>query len=342
MRWDVGIDLGTQYVRTADFRQGAVLEAAAKLAFREGQELPICCGDVAERLYGRACQGVEVVSPLRDGALANDYYAERLLRWAYRQTSGLGRQKRFGAMLTCAPFVRPVQQDALLSAAVNAGASEAVLVRSDAAAAIGAGLDLLSPEAKLLIDLGAGKVTVTLFTLGRVAAFDSLPYGFSRIDERIQCSLRTQMGYRIGLASAREIKHTLGIALPEEASEDLVMHMTGFSLERRLPESFDVATSLVAQLCEELVREIVSLCLTVLTEASGPLCEDLVDAGAVLTGGGAELVGIQKRIGDELGIPCRVADAPDKCAVRGLVEIMREPEKYDTCFLARTRRGSWR
>lgn len=343
MRWDIGIDLGTDFVRTADYRRGATMEAAARLAFREGRETPLCCGDIAARITGRCCAGVEVVSPLRDGVLANNLYADRMFRWVYHQAEGLPWGKRFGAMISCAPFARPVQQEALLTAAMDAGASEAALVRADAAAALGAGLDLNAPEGKLLVDVGAGKITATLFTFGRVAAFAYLPYGLSRIDERIARIVAAESGYRIGIHSAREIKHTLGTALPEAAPQDVIMHMTGFSMERRLPEAFDVETRPVLHACEEVVSEIAGLCVSVVTSAPEELSADLNDAGAVLVGAGAELTGLDKRIGDTLGVPCRIADAPSKCCVRGLHEIMLAPEKYPQTFMLQTnRRGGWR
>lgn len=339
MRWDIGLDLGTDFVRAADFKLGATQETAARLAFREGRETPLCAGDVAARIAGRTCEGVEVVAPLKDGVLENNFYCDRMFRWIFRQSESVGRMKRFGAMITCAPFARPVQQDAMITAAMDAGAAEVALVRSDAAAAIGAGLDLNSPEAKLVIDIGAGKVTVTLFTLGRVAAFGYLPYGMNRIDERVQRIIRLNSGYRIGMNSAREIKHTLGTALPESAPGDIIMHMTGFSMEKRLPETFDVETQPVLHACEEVVAEIAGLCASVVAEAPEELSADLNDTGAVLVGGGAEMPGMDKRIGDTLGIPCRIADAPAKCAVRGLAEIMRAPEKYEAVMMSRTRRG---
>ena len=342
MRWDIGIDLGTDSVRTADFRRGATLEAAARLALQEGRETPLCCGDVAGRIAGRTCAGVEVVSPLKDGVLENNFYADRMFRWVYHQAEGIARGKRFGAMITSAPFARPVQQEAMLAAALDAGAGEAALVRADAAAALGAGLDLNGPEAKLVVDIGAGKVTATLFTLGRVAAFGHLPYGLGRVDERIQRIVRIERGYRIGMNSAREIKHTLGTALPEAAPQDVVMHMTGFSMERGLPEAFDVETKLVVHACEEVVSEIAGLCASVVSEIPEELAADLNDAGAVLVGAGAELPGMDKRIGDTLGIPCRIADAPSRCAVRGLTEIMRAPEQYPAVVLSQTKRGSWK
>ena len=342
MRWDVGIDLGTENVRMAVWKEGPVLDAAAALAFREGRDTPICGGDAARKLYGRTCEGMSVVSPLRDGALENNFIADRMFHWLYRQLETVNRKRRFNVLITCAPFSRPVQQEALLSAAIDAGAATAALIRSDAAVAVGAGMDLNAPEAKLLVDVGAGKLSATLFTFGRVAAYGYLPYGMKRIDERIQRIIRTDYGYRIGRSAANEIKHTLGTAQPVTAPTDIIMHMTGFSLERRRPEAFDVETLPVLHACEEVVREIAGLCAHVVSEAPEELSADLNDAGAVLVGGGAELTGLDKRIGDTLGIPCRIADAPSKCAARGLYAIMQTPEKYDAAVLCHSRRGSWR
>ena len=279
---------------------------------------------------------------MRDGVLESNFYADRMFRWLFGRMDFISRKKRFGAMIACAPFARPVQQEALMAAAMDAGAGEAALVRADAAAAVGAGLDLTAPEGKLLVDIGAGKITCTLFTLGRVAAFGYVPYGMNRIDERIQRIVRAENGYRIGMNSAREIKNTLGTALPERAPADIIMHMTGFGMESRMPEAFDVETAPVLRACEEVVSEIAGLCAHVASLAAEELSADLNDAGAVLVGGGAEMPGMDKRIGDTLGIPCRIADAPGKCAVRGLAEIMRAPDRYEAAFMATTRESGRR
>ena len=336
MRWDIAIDLGTQSVRVTDYREGAALETASRLAFREGKDTPICAGDTAARIEGKTCRGVEVVAPLKDGVLENNFYADRMFRYLFRQAELGGR--RFGAMVTCAPFARPVQQEALITAAMDAGAQEVALVRSDAAAAIGAGLDFYAPEAKMVVDIGAGKITATVFTGGRVAAFGYLPYGLSRIDDRIQRIVRAGSGYRIGISSAREIKHTLGTALPEAAPMDVIMHMTGFNMETCLPGSFDVETKPVLHACEEVVCEIAGLCVNLVTEIPDGLAADLNDAGVVLTGAGAEMAGMDKRIGDTLGIPCRIADSPARCAARGLFTIMQQSEKYEAILMERSRK----
>lgn len=342
MRWDVGIDLGTENVRMALAKEGPMLDEAAMLAFREGRETPFCGGNAARQLVGRTCEGMSVDSPLRDGVLENNFTADRMFHWLYRQMEDGNRKRRFNVMVTCAPFARPVHQEAMLAAAVDAGAATAVLIRSDAAVAVGAGLDLNTPEAKLLVDVGAGKMSATLFTFGRVAAYGYLPYGMRRIDERIQRIVRTDYGYRIGMNGAREIKHTLGTAQPKSAPTDVIMHMTGFSMYDRLPRNFDVETRPVLEACEDVVRELTALCASVVDNAPEELSADLNDAGAVIAGGGAELTGLDKRIGDALGIPCRIADVPSTCGIRGLYRMMEDPERYQAAFMAQKVNAAWR
>ena len=341
MRWDIGIDLGTEYVRMAELRRGPVMAAPAALAFREGRESPICAGELAERLIGRTCEGVSVHYPLRDGALENSFYAERLLQWLFRQSATAERRRHYNAVITCAPFVRPVQRESMLAAALAAGASEAILVRSDVAAAVGAGLDLAAPEAKLLVDLGAGKITATLFTFGRVAAFGYMPYGMNRIDDRIRRILRSDYGYRVGELASEEIKHTLGSAMPEKAPRDVIMHATGISMARRMPVNFDVETKPVLDACEDVVAELTRLCRSVVDNAPEELSADLNDTGAVLTGGGAAMTELDRRVGQALGIPCRVADAPESCAIRGLNRIMEEPSAYREMTQGHQTRQVW-
>ena len=69
MRWDIGIDLGTENVRVAELRHGPVMDIPAAMAFREGKMSPICAGEIAQRLIGRTCEGVSVHYPLKDGVL---------------------------------------------------------------------------------------------------------------------------------------------------------------------------------------------------------------------------------------------------------------------------------
>ena len=332
MRWDIGVDLGSDSIRIAQYRLGATLSAASRIALSEGSDKVLCCGDRAQRMEGHSCKEIKVFSPICDGTLENKQYAERLLRWAFLQSETVSRSKKFGVMLGCAPQTRPVQRRALIEAAMDAGATDAVVVRNDVAAALGAGIDFFAPEAKLLVCVGAGCISASLFSFGHIVNSASLPYGLQRIDMRIQSMLRSEQGKRIGLQSAKEIKHTLGSALPVKASNAVIMHMTGFDRKTALPQKFDVEAGFVQTACEDVVREIINLCASVITEAPEELSADLNDTGAVLCGCGAELSGLDKRLGEELKLPFKIADATASCCIRGIFELMRAPERCPAAF----------
>ena len=342
MRWDIGIDLGTENVRVAELRHGPVMDIPAAMAFREGKMSPICAGEIAQQLIGRTCEGVSVHYPLKDGVLENNFYAERLFHWLFSRSEGLKKRRHYGAIVTCQPFSRPVQREALMNAAVEAGAAEVMLVRSDVATAVGAGLDINAPEARLLVDVGAGKISASLFTFGRVAAYGCLPYGLNRIDERIQRIMRMDFGCRIGWSAAVEIKHTLGSAMPDKAPKDIIMHTTGISMADRLPMHFDVETQPVLDACEDVVTEVARMCTAVVDSAPEELSADLNDAGVVLAGAGAAMTELDRRLGQALGIPCRVADAPATCGVRGLARILEDPKPWAAMMQGHQARTVWR
>ena len=328
MRWNIGIDLGTENVRMAEAGHGATLDAPALLAFRDGRGTPFAAGGAAHALLGRECEGMRVAAPLKDGVLENNMYAEKLLHWTIQQQDETRRVRRPAVLITHAPHARPVQQEALLRAALDAGAAEASLIRSDVAAALGAGVDILAPEAKLIVDVGAGSMTATLITMGRMAASQTLPFGLNRIDEALVHMLRVEQGFLIGLRTAAEVKQVLGSALPS-AAEGVPMQVAGIDLRRRQPEFHEVSPELVWRACDALVRELLAMCVSVAGSAPPELAADLNDYGAVLAGGGALLTGLDKRIGDTLGIPCRMEEAPQACAVKGLSEYLEHTSRYE-------------
>ena len=337
MRWDIGIDLGTRNVRMVAEGAGEAFAQSAALAAREGEEAPLAFGDAAMALYGRESAGMEVCFPLSDGTLRNGEHARALFGWLYGLSGAAGRARRMRALITCAPFARPVQQDALLRAALDAGAAEAGLLRADAAMAVGAGLDILAPEASLLVDVGAGKISATLFTRGLVAAYAYLPYGVSRVDERLARLLRTERGFLIGPKTAEDVKIALAAA---GNSAPVPMRAAGLNLQTRLPMLFDVEPEMVRRATEGVLAELLGMVASVVDNAPEELAADLNDAVCVLTGGGALISGLDKRLGDQLGIPVRVADAPLACAGAGLAKILEAPEDYELLMMEKMARAA--
>ena len=65
-----------------------------------------------------------------------------------------------------------------------------------------------------------------------------------------------------------------------------------------------------------------------LSQAPEEISADLNDLGAVLCGGGAQIPGLDKLVGDHLGIPCTIAEAPALCGIKGLAAMLLETDRY--------------
>ena len=325
MRWDCGIDLGTANARMALAGGGILLDEPARLALSDG-DATLYAGENAWRLLGREPRGLRVESPLRDGMPESEMLLTRSFQWLYRRGELLRRRKN-AVLVSCSPAARPAYREALMVSALDAGATDVALVRSDAACALGSGGDLMGPQATFLVDVGAGKMTATLFSLGREVAFGSLPYGMDRINRRIVDALRTDYGFSVGWRTAEELKLALASAHPGDLTK-VKARAAGLDLQTRLPRLAEVSPELIARLCAEPMRELMDLCRQVLSQAPEEISADLNDLGAVLCGGGAQIPGLDKLVGDHLGIPCTIAEAPALCGIKGLAAMLLETDRY--------------
>lgn len=325
MRWDTGVDMGTANVRMADSGGGLVLDEPSLVTLREDGSAAYA-GENAWRIMGREPMGLKTAGPLRDGVPESTLHMQRLFQWLMRKGDGERRRRR-SMLVSCAPFARPAYREAIMQSAIDAGADDVALVRSDAVSALGSGVDLMGPQATFLVDVGAGKMTATLFSMGREVAFGYLPYGTNRINERIIASLRSDYGFSIGWQTAEDIKLALATAHPGDVT-GMKARAAGLDISERLPRLAEISPELIMRLCQDPLRELMGVCQSVISGAPEEISADLNDVGATLAGGGAAIPGLDKLIGDTLGIPCSIADSPSLCAIKGINAMLLENERY--------------
>ena len=84
-----------------------------------------------------------------------------------------------------------------------------------------------------------------------------------------------------------------------------------------LPRKLTVSTAEIAEAVEEPLRSIVGALRAVLEETPPELAADILELGLVLTGGGAQLRGIDRFLSMHTGLKTRVAADPQTSVVRG-------------------------
>ena len=306
---DMALDLGTATVQGAVSGQGVVLREPSLAAADRQTGQVLAMGQAARELLDRTPGGYTALRPIQHGAVADSGVVQAMLHTFWKK--GLGRGLGKPRLLLSVPTgISPVEERALLEAALQAGAGKVFLMEAPLAAALGAGLEVEGPKGQLVVTIGAGVTDGAVLAMGRVMASVCIPAAGDKLEEALIQAVRRDHGLVLGRQTSRTIKETLG---PEGA-----MTVKGQCLTTGLPQEMDLTAAQAANAFQPVVNEITSAIQTLLEKTPPELVQDVKEGGILLTGGGSLLPGLAEAIAQAVGIPARVAPEPELCVIQGL------------------------
>ena len=312
---EVGIDLGTANVLVYIKGKGVVMNEPSVVALNKDTDEILAVGEEARQMLGRTPSNIIAVRPLRDGVVSDYDITERMLKYFIKKTCGSGRFFKPKIMICIPSGVTEVEKRAVREAAQQAGGKDVYLMEEPVAAAIGAGIDISKPDGVMVIDIGGGTTDIAVISLGGIVASASVKMAGDKFDEAIIKYMRKEHKLYIGERTAEELKVTIGTAFPRD--EVVVQECRGRDLVTGLPKSVEVTSDEMMSALDEAMITITEAVHNVLEKTPPELAADISNSGIVLTGGGALLYGIDKRIEDRTGIKVRIADDPKSCVAIG-------------------------
>ena len=305
---DMAVDLGTANTLVYVRGRGIVLNEPSVVAVNVKDGRPLAVGLEAKRMIGRTPGHIQAVRPLRDGVINNFEITEKMLRYFITRV----HQRRWAKprMVICVPSgVTGVEKRAVQEAAEYAGARKTpFIIEEPMAAAIGAGLPVHEPTGNMVVDIGGGTTEVAVISLGGIVTSQSVRIGGDELDDAIIQFIKKEYSLALGERTAEEIKIALGSAYPLE--EELRAEIRGRDLVTGLPKTIVTTTEEVRRALDEPVSAIVDSVKVTLDKTPPELAADIMEAGIVLTGGGALLHGLDVRLGVETGMPIVIANNP--------------------------------
>lgn len=334
---EVGIDLGTANVLVYIKGKGIVLNEPSVVAINKDTDEILAVGEDARQMLGRTPSNIIAVRPLRDGVISDYDITERMLKYFIKKTCGSGRFFKPKIMVCVPSGVTEVEKRAVREAATQAGGKDVYLMEEPVAAAIGAGIDISKPDGVMVIDIGGGTTDIAVISLGGIVASTSVKMAGDKFDESIIKYMRKEHKLYIGERTAEELKLTIGTAFPRD--EVVVKECRGRDLVTGLPKSVDVTSDEMMDALEEPLQAISEAVHNVLERTPPELAADISNSGIIITGGGALLYGIDRRIEDRTGIRVIIADDPKSCVAVGTGKALNELEALEGNSL--NKRGSY-
>ncbi len=324
---DIAIDLGTANTLIQVRGSGIVLNEPSVVALDRSTGRVRAIGLEAKRMLGRTPEGIIAVRPMRDGVIADVDMAEVMLRH-FLQTvlpKGLFRSKP-RVVIGVPSGITEMERRAVRAAALAAGAREVYLISEPMAAAIGVGLPVVTPRGSMVVNIGGGTSEIGVIALSGIVADASIRVGGNEIDEAIAAFVRKSFNLLIGEATAESIKMQIGSAsrLVEERS----MEVKGRDLVSGIPTTVTIRGDEVRDAIQEPIQAIVEAVRRALEVTPPELASDIVDEGIVMTGGGAQLRGLDLLLHQETNLPIHVDADPLTCVVRGAGEVLLDWAKY--------------
>ncbi len=314
LRNDVVLDLGTEKTRIALRGRGILMEEPSAVAFRPGGQA-IAAGEEAVTMAGKNPAGVQLVRPIRGGAVSDAAAAGEMVRLMMRKVrSGWPRFWRM-ALIPAPDCLSEVERRAAEQAAKLAGASEVWLEDAGWAAALGCGLPLDEPQGSMVVDIGAGTTTASVYSMqGRVAC-QSRVMGADSWDQAIISYIRKEHHVVVNEETAREIKSLLADVY-EPRYED-TYPVRGRDLSSGLPVTLDIGATEICQALEGCMDTLFETITAALAQTPPELAADVLQKGLTLCGGGSLLKGLPQRIEQALRIPASRAQQPCQAVALG-------------------------
>lgn len=314
--FDIGIDLGTSKFSICVKGEGVIATESAHIAYR-GDTLTsssvVAVGDAALALWGRCPMGVTVVSPMKDGVIVDAGTASILLN-RLMQKHNLGSQLSRRRVLVATLFgATEIEHRAFIDVASSLGVKTIKTVAEPLAAAVGSGLPMDEPRARMLVDIGSGATEMIVVSRGQVVSGRSLRIGGDAMDEAIVHYALHALKVRIGSQVARSAKEWLSSTSPETS----FFLLKGIDLPSRSPTAVLVSREELRSALYHAMEEIVTLVASEFAHLTPEIATDLVDTGISLSGGSALSATIQKRISDACHLDVNVVHDPSYAVVRG-------------------------
>jgi len=316
---EIAIDLGTANTLIIHNDQVVVDEPSIVARDRNSNKI-VAVGKKAMMMHEKTHEHLKTIRPLKDGVIADFDAAEGMLREMIKLV--YPKKPLFPPswkMVICIPSsITEVEKRAVRDSAEQAGAKEVYMIHEPMAAALGIGIDVEEPTGNMIIDIGGGTTGISVISLGGIVCDQSIRIAGDEFTADIMEAMRRYHSLMIGERTAEQIKIHVGSALKDldaDAPDDIAVN--GRDLVTGIPKQILVSYQEVAEALDKSIFKIEEAILKALESTPPELAADIYRRGLYLTGGGALLRGLDRRISHKIKLPVQVADDPLRAVVRG-------------------------
>lgn len=311
----IGLDLGYANITLSDESANIYREPSVALIHKSAtseQGRIISVGNDA--MMGSTAADALPVRPFKNGILFDSQLTAEIISHAFKS---IRTADKIRCIVGVPSDFLPKQEKELLAMLKSAGVDTAAAVARPVAAIVGAGY---SPAMSVIsVNIGALSTEVAVICKGEVIYLERHPIGGEDFDKEVKQFILEQGDVNISLGVARTIKERLGAVWKGKPNESIdiegTLSLTGNQLRMNL------TTEDIVGVFEKPMQELIKAIVGGIKRIPNDCVQAVFENGIVLTGGGAELFGIEQLLSKVLGVMVTKPQDPMDCVAKGLARI---------------------
>lgn len=321
---DLAIDFGTHSTLVYAKGRGIMYHEPSVIAVDKNLAVIAAGKTVADtlRVYK---DSITVVRPIKGGAITRLDLAEKLIQHCIRMVHNGKTWVSPRVVIGVNPTMTQVERHAVESSTHRAGAAEVYLMETDIAAAHGAGVPMSEPYGIMIVDIGGGTTDISVISMGSAVYSYSIKSAGSQLDQSIVEYIRRKYNLLVGQRTAEKIKIAIGSAFPlDEGRTTRTMRIAGRHLLEGELRSIEINDEEIREALADDVTHIINAVRRAIERSPPDLAADIIERGIVLTGGGALLSNLDRRLCIETGVPVVIADDALSCVALGIGKTLND------------------
>lgn len=311
----IGFDLGTTTIAANVDGKGIKINEPSVIVYDCFEEKVKAIGKEAYKMLGKAPDYLMAIRPIIDGDIYDYGALEQMLCYFIQKICGNRILKP--SIIACVPSeTNEIDKKTVTDLLISSGAARACVIEEPLAAALGAGVSIKNPEGVLIVDIGGGTTDIAVVTRGCIANSSSVGIAGNAFDEDICRFARRERDTVIGSITAEKVKKQVGAAKFLDA--ELAVRAVGKDYITKLPKSIELTSTDIFLCIREHLEKIVESIKLLLSGTQPELVADIAKNGMIITGGGANIRGIDDYFRTKFGFNVKCAESPELCVANGL------------------------
>ncbi len=303
--------LGSSNIVISVLGSGIVLREPSLVAVQIDNEEVIDWGEGAKKRLGKVCAGVEVFSPIERGLVKHKKYATKLLNLALTKVFQNNLPNKISIKFLIKVGTTQEELTLYKQIANENNIGEVNFVFKPLMALKGAGVNTTNTSAYLSLTIGGGVSNIAVISQDKIIAGCSISLGGKDFDEEICEYILNRYDLEISPNIAEKIKTYCGSLILQDTSN---MEVMGIDKNTKAPKKEFVCANDVRAAVIHFFDYIASVIQKVIKSLSPDVVAEIIPNGLYLTGGIANLAGVQEYLYEKLNIVVHTIENPENCA----------------------------